>query len=150
MFMIIVGSQAFSQIMAYSGATMGLSELAISLPLRPIFIIIVMQLVLLFLGMFISAVPIMMITLPIFIPVILDLGFDPVWFAVIYLLNIEMATTTPPFGISLFVMKNVGPKGTTMADCYKAALPFLGCDLIVMVLLLVFPQLTLWLPNLMN
>lgn len=150
MFLIIVGSQAFTQILAFSGATRGLAELAVNLPLTPIVIIIVMQIVLLILGMFMAVVPIMMITIPIFLPVVINLGFDPIWFAVIYLLNIEMATTTPPFGMSLFVMKSVAPKDTTMGDCYLAALPFLYCDLIAMALIIAFPALALWLPGIMH
>ena len=97
-----------------------------------------------------DVVSIMMIVLPIFVPVVRSLGYSPVWFAVVFLLNIEMGGTSPPFGMSLFVMKGVAPKGTTMSDIYLAALPFLGCDLIVMVLLFIFPSLTLWLPMLMD
>ena len=97
-----------------------------------------------------DVVSIMMITLPIFIPVVISLGFSTVWFAVIFLLNIEMAGTSPPFGLGLFVMKGVAPPDTTMEDIYRAALPFLGCDLIVMALIIAFPTLTLWLPGLMR
>ena len=147
--LIIVGAKAFSQILAFSGATGGLSELATGLPLSPVLIIIAMQIVILFLGMFMSVVAIMMITLPIFVPVVLTLGFNPVWFAVIFLLNIEMATTTPPFGLSLFVMKSVAPADTTMGDIFRAALPFLYCDAIAMVLLFAFPAVALWLPSIM-
>ena len=102
-----------------------------------------------FLGMFMSPAAIMMITLPTFMPVVRLLGFDPVWFGVLFLLNIEMGTTSPPFGLSLFVMKGVATPDTTMGDCYRAALPFLGCDLVVMVLILLFPSVTLWLPGVM-
>jgi tripartite ATP-independent transporter DctM subunit len=145
-FLIIMGATAFSQILAFSGASRGLIELATSMPLAPIFIIVGMMIVLGILGMFISVVPIMMITLPIFMPIIDTLGFSPVWFAVIFLLNMEMATTTPPFGLLLFVVKGVAPKGTTMADCYRAALPFLGCDVIALALIIAFPAIALWLP----
>ena len=91
-----------------------------------------------------------MITLPVFVPTIVVLGFDPVWFAVLVLLNIEMAMTTPPFGINLFVMKGVAPRDTTMGDIYRAALPFLGCDLVAMALIIAFPAVALWLPGLMR
>jgi tripartite ATP-independent transporter DctM subunit len=150
LFMIITGAVAFSQILAYTGASRGLVEFVVALPLAPIFIIVAIQIVLLFLGMFMGVVAIMMITLPIFVPVITSLGFDPVWFAVIFILNMEMATTSPPFGLSLFVMKGVAPPDTTIGDCYRAALPFLGCDLIVMILLIAFPSIVLWLPGLMH
>lgn len=97
-----------------------------------------------------EVVAIMMITLPVFVPTIVVLGFDPVWFAVLILLNIEMAMTTPPFGINLFVMKGVAPRDTTMGDIYRAALPFLGCDLVAMALIIAFPAVALWLPGLMG
>ncbi|MFH1490585.1 MAG: TRAP transporter large permease subunit [Pseudomonadota bacterium] len=149
LFLIIAGAMAFSQVLAFSGASAGLSQLASGLTLPPIMIIIIMQLIILFLGGFMDVVSIMMIVLPIFVPVVRSLDYNPVWFAVIFLLNIEMASTSPPFGMSLFVMKGVAPKDTTMSDIYMAALPFLGCDLVVMILLLVFPSLALWLPGLM-
>ena len=150
LFLIIAGAMAFSQILGFSGASAGLSEVATGLSLPPIVVIIIMQVIILFLGGFMDVVSIMMIVLPIFVPVVLALGFDPVWFAVIFLLNIEMASTSPPFGMSLFVMKGVAPEDTRMSDIYLAALPFLGCDLIVMILLFLFPPLALWLPALMR
>jgi tripartite ATP-independent transporter DctM subunit len=149
-FLIIAGATAFSQILAFSGATAGITQLATGLPIEPIFIFIAMQVVLLFLGAFMEPVSIMMVSLPIFVPVILTFGFNPVWFAVIYLLNIEMATTSPPFGLCLFVMKGVAPSNTTMGDIYRAALPFLACDLAAMILIMVFPELALWLPHQMS
>jgi len=149
LFMIVAGATAFSQILASSGASRSLAEFAAGLPLPPIVIVIIMQVVLLFLGMFMSVAGIIMITLPIFVPIICVLGFDPVWFGVTFLLNMEMAMTSPPVGMGLFVMKGVAPSDTTMGDIYRAALPFLYCDLVVMILLLAFPAIALWLPGLM-
>jgi tripartite ATP-independent transporter DctM subunit len=148
--LIMTGALAFSQIMSYTGASQGLVEAAINLPIAPIFVVILMLIVILFLGMFMDVVAIMMITLPIFIPIIKAIGFEPVWFGAMYLLNIEMATTSPPFGLSLFVMKGVAPPDTTMGDIYLGALPFLSCDLVAMILMLVFPNIVLWLPGLMK
>ena len=150
LFLIIAGARAFSQVLAFSGASAGIAELASELPIAPIFIIMAMQVVLLFLGCFMEVVSIMMVTIPIFLPVAVSLGFSSVWFSIILLLNIEMATTSPPFGLALFVMKGVAPSDTTMGDIYRAALPFLGCDLIAMALLIAFPELALWLPGLMQ
>jgi len=150
LFMIIAGAMAFSQIVAFSGASRSLVNFAVGLTLSPILIIATMLLVSLFLGMFINLLAILMLTLPLFVPLVIALGFDPVWFAVIFLLTLEMGATSPPFGLALFVMKGVAPPGTTMGDCYKAALPFLGCDLIVLVLLVAFPALAMWLPALMR
>ncbi len=146
---IIAGSKAFSQILAYTGATRSLLTFMLDLPLSPTLLIIVTQLTLLFMGTFMSAVPMMMITLPIFMPLIDVLGFNPVWFGILFLINIEMGQTTPPFGLLLFVMKGVAPKGTTMGDIYKAGIPFLVCDLATMGLIMAFPILATWLPNLM-
>jgi tripartite ATP-independent transporter DctM subunit len=148
LFLILCGSGIFSQIIAYSGVSTGLTEFAIGLHVPPIFIIIVMQVIILFLGGFMDVVSIMMITLPIFIPVAESLEFDTVWFLVLFLLNIEMAGTTPPFGMSLFVLKGVTPT-VNMGDIYRAALPFLGLDMIIMILVMIFPVLALWLPKLM-
>jgi len=149
-FFIIAGATAFSQILAYSGATQGLSELVTAMPVAPIVVIMMMMVVVLFLGAFMDVVAIMMVTLPIFIPVIEEFGFNPVWFCVLYLLNIEMAMTTPPFGMSLFVMKSVAPRDVTMSDIYKAVIPFLVLDLLVMALIIAWPQIALWLPGLMR
>jgi tripartite ATP-independent transporter DctM subunit len=146
--MIIGGAQAFSQILAFTGASAGLAEFATSLPVPPIVIILAMQLIILFLGCLMDVVSIMMITLPIFVPVVRQLGYDDVWFAVTYLINIEIAGISPPFGLSLFVMKGVASKGTTMADVYKAAIPFIMCSLTAMALILIIPQIALWLPGL--
>ena len=150
LFMIISGAKAFSQILAYTGATRGLIELAVGLPLAPIFIIVAMMVLVLIMGCFMDVVAMMMICLPVYIPVVNALGFDPVWFGVLFLLNVEMAATSPPFGLTLFVMKGVAPRDTTMGDIYRAGLPFLGCDLIVMALMIAFPAIALWLPGLMR
>ncbi|MFC2069524.1 TRAP transporter large permease subunit, partial [Chloroflexota bacterium] len=98
MFLILAGAAAFSQILAYTGASRGLTEFTAALPIAPIFIVVAIIIVVIFLGMFLSPVPIMMICLPIFVPVIETLGFNPVWFAVMFLLAIEIGTTSPPFG----------------------------------------------------
>jgi TRAP-type mannitol/chloroaromatic compound transport system permease large subunit len=82
-------------------------------------------------------------------PLVDALGFNSVWFGLLFLINIEMGQTTPPFGLLLFVMKGVAPAGTTMGDIYKAGIPFLICDLATMGLIIAFPIIALWLPNIM-
>lgn len=147
--MLLTGAQAYSQILAFTGASRGMIALATGLDVAPILILFGMLLVTTILGMFINLTPIMMITLPVFMPIVHTLGFDPVWFGAIMMLTLEMAVTTPPFGMGLFAMKGVAPPGTTMMDIYTAALPYLGCDLIVLILLIAFPPIVLWLPGLM-
>jgi tripartite ATP-independent transporter DctM subunit len=150
MFMIMTGAMAFSQILAFTGASPGLVKLAAAINLPPIMILIFMQIILLFMGTFMEPLTIMMVTLPIYMPIITKLGFNPIWFGTIMLINMEMATTSPPFGLVLFVMKGVAPSDTTMGDIYKAGLPFLACDVVAMGLIIAFPALALYLPNLMK
>lgn len=146
--LIISASKAFSQVLAYSGASRSLVQSFVSLPLTAIWIVVAMQIVVLFLGMFMSLVAIMMITLPLFMPVLQTLGVDPVWFGVIMLLNLQTGSITPPYGLDLFTMKGVAPPGTTMAEVYRAALPFCVLNVVAMVSILVFPPIAMWLPGL--
>ena len=147
MFMILTGSMAFSQILVFSGATAGLVEDASSLNVHPIILILIIQVVLFLLGTFMESVAIMMITLPIFKPVVDSLGYDGVWFGLLMLINLELGMKSPPFGFLLFVMKGVAPEGTTMGQIYRATLPFFLIDVLAMGLIMIFPMLALWLPS---
>ena len=106
-FLILSGSGVFSQIIAFSGISAGMAQFAADLPVAPIMIVVAMQIIILILGALMDVVSIMMITLPIFIPVVETIGFDPLWFLVVFLVNIEMAGITPPFGMSLFILKGI-------------------------------------------
>jgi TRAP-type mannitol/chloroaromatic compound transport system permease large subunit len=90
----------------------------------------------------------MLLTVPIFFPLAVSLGFDPIWFGLIMLLALEISFTTPPFGLLLFVMKGVAPSDTTMRQIYLAAIPFILCSLLLVTLLVLYPPLALWLPSL--
>ena len=90
----------------------------------------------------------MLLTVPIFFPLAQTLDFNLIWFAVITLLALEISFTTPPFGLLLFVMKGVSAPGTTMRDIYVAALPFMGCAIFLVGLLINWPEIALWLPDL--
>jgi tripartite ATP-independent transporter DctM subunit len=148
--MIVSTSDIFSQIMSYSGAVNGLVDFVLNVPAHRMIILIGMQFVLLLLGMFMNAQAIMMITLPIFMPVVGVLEFNTIWFAVIYLINMEMASMTPPFGLALFVMKGVAPQDTTMSDIWKAAVPFLLLQAVTMAIVMIFPDTALWLVKTMH
>lgn len=147
-YLIVFGSATFSQLLAFSGASRGLVNWATSFDLAPLAMLLVMFGVLLLLGMFMEQISIMLLTVPIFFPLAQTLGFDLIWFALIMLLALEISFTTPPFGLLLFVMKGVAPKGTTMKDIYLSAMPFIGCSLVLVALLVAFPQIALWLPSL--
>lgn len=146
-YLIVFGSATFSQLMAFSGASRGLIQWATGFDLDPILMLMVMFAVLLLLGMFMEQISMMLLTVPIFFPLAINLGFDPIWFGLIMLLALEISFTTPPFGLLLFVMKGVAPPGTTMRDIYVSAFPFMGCALLLVILLVIFPQLALWLPG---
>jgi tripartite ATP-independent transporter DctM subunit len=150
MFLIIVGSMTFSQILAFSGASSGLIKFIFSLDIPPMLVIICMMVLLLALGCFMDNLSMVMIAIPIYMPIIAALHFDPLWFGLLMLINMEMANTTPPFGLLLFVMKGVSPPDTTMADIYKAGFPFLVCDAVVLILVMIFPMLALYLPGLVK
>jgi tripartite ATP-independent transporter DctM subunit len=144
---ILAAAQSFSQILAFTGANRNLAATIAGLDLAPILIILLMQGIVLVLGGFISGVPLMMITIPVFMPVVTTLGYDPIWFLVLLLINIEMSQTTPPFGVLLFVMKGVAPPDVTIGAIIRAAVPFLVCDAIAIGAIMAFPQLALWLPS---
>ncbi|WP_092812357.1 TRAP transporter large permease [Roseivivax marinus] len=146
-YLIVFGSATFSQLLAFSGASSGLIDWATGFELSALAMLCVMFAVLLLLGMFMEQISIMLLTVPIFFPLAQSLGFDPVWFGLVMLLALEISFTTPPFGLLLFVMKGVAPPGTTMRDIYGAAFPFIGCSLLLVALLVAFPQLALWLPG---
>ncbi len=147
--MIFCGSTAFSQILSYSGATKGMVNLAVNLPIPPIALLICMMAVVMFLGMFMEQMSILMITLPIFMPVCKALGWDPLWFGLMLLINMSIANLSPPFGIELFVMKGVSPPETTMADIYRASVPFIIMEALVILLVILAPPIATWLPGIM-
>lgn len=149
MFMIMTGATAFSQILGFSGASRGLLGAVAGFPITPMLLVISMQVIVLFMGCFMEQASMLMITLPIYMPVIHLLAYDPVWFGILLLINMEVGMTSPPFGLSLFVMKGVAPPDTTMGDIYRAILPFIGFHLVVMALIMAFPILALWLPGMM-
>jgi TRAP-type mannitol/chloroaromatic compound transport system permease large subunit len=90
---------------------------------------------------------IMMITVPIFMPIVNSLHFDLVWYGLIFLINLDVGFLTPPFGMTLFVMKGISPPGTTTEEIYRAAIPFILIDIVAIVLITAFPILAVWLPG---
>lgn len=146
-YLIVFGSATFSQLLAFSGASSGLIAWATSFDLAPVLMLAAMFGVLLVLGMFMEQISMMLLTVPIFFPLAAALGFDPVWFALIVLLALEISFTTPPFGLLLFVMKGVAPPDTTMREIYLAAIPYILCSLLLVGLLVLHPPLATWLPG---
>ena len=149
-FFIIMNSAVFSQLLSFSGASAGMLEWATSFNVSVVPMILVMWAMLLMLGMFMDPVSMMLISVPIFFPLAHALGIAPIWFGIFVLISLEMSGTTPPFGLLLFIMLGVAPKGTTLMQVANAAFPFLICDAILVLLMIAFPQLVLFLPNIMQ
>ena len=149
-FLIIMNSAVFSQLLSFSGASSGMLNWATGFDAPVVAMILLMWATLLLLGMFMDPVSMMLISAPIFFPLALALGLSPIWFGIFVLLSLEMSGTTPPFGMLLFIMLGVAPKGTTLFQVASAAFPFLVCDAILILLMIAFPELVLFLPNLMR
>jgi len=117
---------------------------------NPYGVIAIMMLSWIGLGTVMDDTAMLLIVAPLYIPVVANMGFSLVWFGVLYVITCEMAYITPPFGYNLFVMKGIVPKdsGITMIDIYRSVLPFVGIQAICLGLLMAFPQISLWLPNL--
>lgn len=149
MFVIIMASMTFSQLLAFSGASSGLIESVVKLKMHPILVLITMQAILLFLGCFMDNLSMAMIAVPIYMPVIRALNFNPLWFAAMTLINMDMGNLTPPFGLQLFVMKGMQPTAS-MADIIRSTFPFFLCETLTLVMVLIFPSIALYLPSLMH
>lgn len=108
-----------------------------------------MQVIWVIMGCFLDPTGIIMITAPIFFPIVISLGFDPVWFGVLFVINMEMGFITPPFGFNLFYLQAIAPKGVVMVDIYKSIIPFMILQAIGLVLCMIFPEIILWLPKIL-
>jgi tripartite ATP-independent transporter DctM subunit len=146
-FLIIFGSATFAQLLAFTGASSGLIKFFLGFDVSPTGMLFVMLGIIFFLGCFMDQLSMMLLTAPIFFPLAKTLGFDLTWFGLIMLLALEIGYTTPPFGLLLFVMKGVAPPGTTMVDVYKAAMPFIACSLLLILMIIFLPGLATWLPQ---
>jgi len=147
-YLIIVGSSTFSQILAYTGASSGFISYATSADVGPTAMLLIMFGVLLVLGMLMDPASILLLTVPIFFPLAQALHFDLIWFGLIVLMGLEIGLLTPPFGTSLFVMMGVAPKGTTFFTVVRAAFPYVVCDLVAVGILMAVPQIGTFLPSL--
>lgn len=150
LFMIVIGASLFSRAVAYAGITQWVVSWIVSTEVSPWWVLISMQLLVLVMGCFMDSASIVFLTIPFFMPVVDALQFDPLWFAVIMMINLELGTTTPPFGLNLFILKAVAPPEVSMGDIWRGTLPFVFIDLFFMALVMAFPQIALWLPNLIR
>ena len=149
-FMIIIVSSTYGEILAFTGAASGMTNFITKLSVDPILIVISMLVVVLILGCFMETVAIMMITIPIYMPVINAFGYNTVWFGVMLLIALETGLITPPFGVTLFVMKGVAPPEITMADIWRAITPYVTIDILCLAIVLAIPVTATIVPSLMG
>ncbi|SDH37894.1 TRAP transporter, DctM subunit [Vibrio xiamenensis] len=144
---IILGASVFSNFHLLMGIQSMVAGFTRDLDLPPIVIIMLFQVIMLLLGFIIDEFIIVLMCAPIFTPVAVSLGYDPIWFGVLMILNIVIAVQTPPYGFALFYLKGIAPKGVTMMDLYKSVLPFITVQLVVLIIVMIFPELVTWFPN---
>ncbi|WP_417832549.1 TRAP transporter large permease [Terasakiella sp.] len=145
---IIFGASVFSNFHLLMGVQSMVADFTGTLDLPPIMIIIMFQIIMLLLGFIIDEFIIVLMCAPLFTPIAVSLGYDPIWFGVLMILNILIAVQTPPYGFALFYLKGIAPPEIGMSEIYKSVTPFITLNLIVLILCMVFPQIVLWLPNL--
>ncbi len=144
---IILGATTFAQILAFSGATSGLIELVTKADLGPGVVVAGMLAILLALGLFLDQASMMMLTVPLFMPLVKGLGIDPVWFGILFLMCMQIGLLTPPFGLLLFTMKSVAPPEVTMREVISAAVPYVLFGFAITAAIFAFPRLATWLPS---
>ena len=143
---IMAMSKMFTQLLAFTGATGELVNLVANLGYSPIVMLLIMLAVPFILCMFIDTIAVILLTIPIYQPVVTALEFDPVWFWLLFLVNITLGAITPPFGYTLFAFKAVVPD-MSISQVYRATWPFVGLFLLGIALIIAFPAIATWLPN---
>lgn len=142
-----IGASAVVGIYNLMGGKRFVETAILGLDVPSIVIILIMMAILLMLGMFLDWIGIVMLTMPIFVPIIKSLGYDPIWFGVVFCLNMQVSFLSPPFGPAAFYLKSVAPPSVSLGDIYKSVWPFIIMQLIALALVLSFPQIALWLGN---
>src|SRR5699024_5101127 len=146
---LLVGAVIFGRFMAVSQIPTELANWSGNLPLPTYAVLAVILVIYLILGFFIEALALILLTIPVFYPVILSLGYDPIWFGVIIVLVVAAGVITPPVGVNVFIIKGVA-KDIPLETIFKGIWPFLFALIICIMILIVFPQLVLFLPNLIG
>ena len=146
---LFFGAQTIIGVYTLAGGDDFVRNAVMALPFGKWGAIIGMQLILIFLGMFLDWIGIVLLTMPLFVPIILDLGFDNVWFGVVFCMNMHISYLSPPFGPSIFYLKSVVGDEIPVGAIYRANMPYLWLTVVALILVVVFPELSLWLPSIM-
>jgi tripartite ATP-independent transporter DctM subunit len=149
MFMwVILAALCFGAVFDGLGAVHAIKSLFIERwGLSPWGVLIMMQLSYLLMGMFLDDTAMLIIVAPLYVPLVISLGFDPIWYGVLYTITCQIAYMTPPFGYNLFLMKAMAPPEVSLGDIYRSIVPFVLVMLVGLIIVLIFPQIALWLPE---
>lgn len=145
---LIIGAVSLVGIYNILGGTRFLGGLLTGLDVPPIGVIVIMMAIIFFLGTFLEWIAIVFITVPVFAPVVVQMGYDPVWFGILFAMNIQIYMLSPPFGPACFYLKSVAPPDVTLQEIFLAVLPFIGLQIVGLALVMAFPQIALFLPGL--
>jgi TRAP-type C4-dicarboxylate transport system permease large subunit len=146
---LLIGGSLFATLLNAIGVQEALSQFlqGIGKGYGALVVLSIMMVIVFIMGMFIDGAAITVLTMPIFFPVIMSVGIDPLWFGCLFTMNICMGYLTPPFGMNLFYMKGVVSSDVTMQDIYWSILPYVLVMIVVLILVIIFPGLAVWLPN---
>jgi C4-dicarboxylate transporter, DctM subunit len=148
-FFLLLTAQMYSRMLSLSGLPEYLTRLMIGVDIPPIVIVLFFVAIMLILGTILDSTSIMLLTMPIMVPVVLKLGYDNLWFAMVSILAIELGQLTPPCGMVVYAMKAAMPTETTVDEIFSASMPFFAVLLVALGVIIAFPQITLWLPKAM-
>jgi tripartite ATP-independent transporter DctM subunit len=149
LYWLFFGASALVGIYTIAGGTEYLKQLIAGMPIGKWGILIVVNLIWIALGAIIDWIGILLLTAPIFVPVLVALGFDPIWIGVMFCMNMQISYLSPPFGPAAFYLKGAAPPGISMGDIFKSVWPFIGIQVLALGILIAFPQIALWLPRTM-
>jgi len=149
LYWLFFGSSALIGVYTLAGGTKLIQDIMTSMPISPIGIIIIIQAIWIVLGCFIDWIGILLLTAPIFVPIVSALGFDLVWLGALFCINMQISYISPPFGPAAFYLKGVAPADITLNQIFNSVWPYLAIQLIVLTLVTAFPQIALWLPSTM-
>ena len=149
LYWLFFGASALIGIYTIAGGTQYLKDLIAGLPIGKWGILLVVNLVWVVLGCIIDWIGILLLTAPIFVPVLVALGFDPIWIGVLFCMNMQISYISPPFGPAAFYLKGAAPPGITMGDIFRSVWPFIGIQVLALLMLVAFPDIALWLPRTM-
>jgi tripartite ATP-independent transporter DctM subunit len=139
---ITFGATALAGAYSLAGGPTYVAEMILAYDLKPMYVIFMMQIMFLILGAFMDWVGIVLLAMPVFLPIVITLGFDPIWFGILFCVNMQVSFLSPPFGPAAFYLKSVTPPHISLIDIFRGFAPFIGLQLIVLAIVMFFPEVT--------